>query len=43
MDGTIKIPTNAKSFSIGSDGVVSYVDETGELQDSRTNNYCKIS
>jgi flagellar hook protein FlgE len=28
----INIPTTAKSFSIGSDGVVSYVDEAGELQ-----------
>ena len=25
--GNITIPTDAKSFSIGSDGVVSYVDE----------------
>jgi flagellar hook protein FlgE len=28
----IIIPTDAKSFSIGSDGVVSYVDAAGELQ-----------
>ena len=42
--GAIIIPTDAKSFSIGSDGVVSYVDDSGELQvSSRTNNYCKIS
>ena len=32
--GTITIPTDAKSFSIGSDGVVSYVDEDGELEDA---------
>ena len=30
--GLLIIPTDAKSFSIGSDGVVSYVDEDGELQ-----------
>ena len=41
--GPITIPTEAKSFSIGSDGVVSYVDNAGELQTSRTNKYCKIS
>jgi flagellar hook protein FlgE len=33
-DGIINIPTTAKSFSIGSDGVVSYVDEIGELQEA---------
>ena len=30
--GNITIPTDAKSFSIGSDGIVSYVDDDGELQ-----------
>jgi flagellar hook protein FlgE len=30
--GLIQIPTNAKSFSIGSDGTVNYVDTTGNLQ-----------
>ena len=39
----ITIPTEAKSFSIGSDGVVSYVDEAGELQYGRTNKYSEIS
>jgi flagellar hook protein FlgE len=29
--GKINIPTNAKSFSIGSDGTVNYVDATGNL------------
>lgn len=29
--GKIKIPTNAKSFSIGADGTVSYVDASGNL------------
>jgi flagellar hook protein FlgE len=29
--GKINIPTNAKSFSIGSDGTVNYVDSTGNL------------
>ncbi|MDM5316524.1 flagellar basal body rod protein FlgG [Fictibacillus sp. b24] len=29
--GKIVIPTNAKSFSVGSDGVVSYVDASGAL------------
>ncbi len=30
--GLIKIPTNAKSFSIGQDGIVNYVDTFGNLQ-----------
>ncbi|SFE38920.1 flagellar basal body rod protein FlgG [Alteribacillus iranensis] len=31
---TINIPTNARSFSIGSDGTVNYVDDGGELQEA---------
>lgn len=31
--GTIKIPTDAQSFSIGSDGKVSIVDAEGKTQD----------
>ena len=31
-ESILTIPTEAKSFSIGSDGVVSYVDDDGELQ-----------
>ena len=31
-EGILQSQPNAKSFSIGSDGVVSYVDEYGELQ-----------
>ena len=42
-DGSITIPTDAKSFSIGSDGVVSYVDDTGELQTAGQISISKIS
>lgn len=32
VPGIIQIPTDAKSFSIGTDGTVNYVDSTGNLQ-----------
>ena len=41
--GAITIPTEAKSFSIGSDGVVSYVDEDGELETAGQIIIAKIS
>ena len=39
----LQIPPNAKSFSIGSDGYVSYVNNDGILISDWTNYNCKIS
>lgn len=33
-EGVITIPTEAKSFSIGSDGIVSFVDSAGNIQEA---------
>ena len=44
MVGSIlQIPTEAKSFSIGSDGIVSYVDDIGELQTAGQISIAKFS
>jgi flagellar hook protein FlgE len=39
----LSIPTDAQSFSIGSDGVISYVDKAGKLQEAGTIQIAKFA